>query len=110
MLKKSLFAMFGLAVALMFASPAKAQVAIGVTVGAPVYVHPVYPYAYVAPRPVYVYPRPYVYPGPVYYGRVYDRPYWRHERWERHEYYEHHRDWDRDHDRRDWDRDHDRRW
>jgi len=106
MLKKSLFAVIGLAMALMFVRPANAQVAIGVTVGAPVYVHPVYPYPYAvvrpAPRPVYVYPRPYVYPAPVYYGRVYDRPYWRHERWERHEYYEHHR--------RDWDRDHDRRW
>ena len=105
MLKKSLFAVFGLAMALTFASPAKAQVAIGVTVGAPVYAHPVYPYPYAVvrpvPRPVYMYPRPYVYRAPVYYSRAY-RPYWRHERFERHEYYEHHR--------RDWDRDHDRRW
>jgi len=37
---------------------------------------------------VYVY-RPYVYPRPIVYRRVYDRPYWRHERFERHEYWEH---------------------
>jgi hypothetical protein len=104
MLKKSLFAVFGLAVALGFANPPKAHagVAIGVTVGAPVYARPVYPYPYAVvrpvPRPVYVYPRPYAY-APVYYGRVY-RPDWRHERFERHEYFEHHRGWDRDHDRR----------
>ena len=107
MLKKSLFAVFGLAVALAFANPPKAHagVVIGVTVGAPVYARPVYPYPYAVvrplPRPVYVYPRPYVYPAPVYYGRAY-RPDWRHERFERREYFEHHR--------RDWDRDQDRRW
>ena len=74
---------------------------VGVTIGGPVYGPAVYPYgyAYVAPRPVYVYPRPYVYPGPVYYGRVYGRPYWHSEGWERHEYREH-----RDHDRFDHDR------
>jgi hypothetical protein len=104
MLKKSLLAVFGLAMALVFVNPPKAHagVAIGVTVGAPVYVRPVYPYAYAVvrpvPRPVYIYP-PYAYAGPVYYGRDYYRPYWRHERWERHEYWEHHR-WDRDRDRR----------
>lgn len=99
MLKKSVLAVMGLAMALVFVNPPKANagVAIGVTVGAPVYARPVYPYPYAVvrpvPRPVYVYPRPYVYPAPVFYGRVY-RPYWRHERWERHEYYEH-RGWDR---------------
>jgi len=95
MVKKNLLALFGLAVALAFATPQKAsaQVSVGVTIGAPVYVHPVRPYVYAAPvvveRP-YFYPRPYVYPGPVVYGRYYDRrPYWRHERFERHEYREH---------------------
>jgi hypothetical protein len=106
MLKRSLLAVFGLTMALVFVNPPKAHagVAIGVTVGAPVYVRPVYPYPYAVvrpvPRPVYVYPLPYAYAGPVFYGRVYDRPYWRHERWERHEYLEHkYRDWNR-HDRR----------
>jgi hypothetical protein len=103
MSKKSVFAVFGLAMALVFMNPpnAHAGVAIGVTVGAPVYVRPVYPYPYAVvrpvPRPVYIYP-PYAYAGPVYYGRDYDRPYWRQQRWERHEYWEHHR-WDRDRDR-----------
>lgn len=93
MLKKSLLAVMGLAMALVFVNPPKANagVAIGVTVGGPIYTRPVYPYAYTVvrpvPRPVYVYPRPYVYPAPVFYGRAY-RPYW-HERWERHEYREH---------------------
>jgi hypothetical protein len=96
MFKKSLFVVFGLALALAFASPEKAHagVAIGVTVGGPVYARPVYPYAYVYPRPVpyppaYVYPRPQVYPGPTFYGHVYTAPYWRHEAFERHEYFEH---------------------
>jgi hypothetical protein len=126
MFKKTLFAVFGLAMALAFASPEKAHagVAIGVTVG-PVYARPVYPYAYVYPRPyaqayvyprpyaqAYVYPRPYVYPGPVVYGNYNRGPYWRHERFERHAYAEHrgYYDHDRyDHDRYDHDRyDHDR--
>ena len=105
MLKKTLLAVFGLAMALVFVNPPKAHagVAIGVTVGAPVYVRPVYPYAYVVvrpvPRPVYIYPRPYANAGPVFYRPVYDRPYWRHERCERREYLEH-RGHDWDHDRR----------
>jgi len=103
MFKKSLLAVFGLALALAFASPEKAHagVAIGVTVGGPVVVaRPAYPYPYVYPRPVvyppaYVYAHPYCYrPGPVYYGRYYGRPYWRHEAFERHEHWEH-RGWDR---------------
>jgi hypothetical protein len=109
MLKKSLFAVFGLAMALLFANPPKAHagVAIGVTVGAPVYVRPLYPYPFAVvrpvPRPIYVYPRPYYCPRPIFYGPVYERPYWRHERFERHEYYEHHdRDRDRDRDRGRW--------
>lgn len=100
MFKKSFLAVFGLALALAFVSPSKAHagVAVGVTISGPVYGPAVYPYgyAYVAPRPVYVYPRTYVYPGPVYYGRVYGRPYWRGEGWERREFWEH-----RDHDRYD---------
>ena len=101
MLKTSLLAVMTLAAALLFLNPPKAHagVAIGVTVGAPVYVRPVYPYPYAVvrpvPRPVYVYPRPYVY-SPVVYGRYYyRRPYWRHERFERREYWEHRRHHDR---------------
>ena len=99
MFKKSLFAVFGLALALAFASPQKAHagVAIGVTVGGPVVVaRPIYPYPYAYAGPVvyppaYVYARPYYRPGPVFYGRYYyGRPYWRHEAFERHEYWEHH--------------------
>lgn len=100
MFKKSLFAVFGLALALAFASPEKAHagVAIGVTVGGPVVVaRPAYPYPYVYPRPVvvappaYVYGHPYWYrPSPAFYGRYYyGRPYWRHEAFERHEYWGH---------------------
>src|SRR5579864_9583059 len=66
MFKKSLFAVFGLALALAFATPEKAHagVAIGVTVGGPVVVaRPAYPYPYVYPRPV-VYPPAYVYGRP----------------------------------------------
>jgi hypothetical protein len=102
MLRKSLFAVFGLLLALAFVNPPKAHagVAIGVTIGGPVYARPIYPYGYAyvrpVPRPVYVYPRPYVYPGPVVYGRVYGRPYWRGERFERHEYFEHRDHFDRD--------------
>ena len=98
MLKKSFLAVFGLLLAMAFVSPSKAsaEVAIGVTIGGPIYARPVYPYAY-----AYVAPRPYVYPRAYYY----DRPYWRHERFERHEYYEHRYDRDRyDHDRYDRDR------
>ena len=98
MFKKSLFAVFGLALALAFATPEKAHagVAIGVTVGGPVVVaRPAYPYPYVYPRPVappaYVYGHPYWYrPGPAFYGPYYyNRPYWRHEAFERHEYWGH---------------------
>lgn len=98
MFKKSLFAVFGLALALAFATPEKAHagVAIGVTVGGPVVVaRPAYAYPYVYPRPyvyspAYVYARPYRYrPGPAFYGPYYGRPYWRHEAFERHEYFEH---------------------
>jgi hypothetical protein len=100
MLKKTLFAVFGLAVALAFATPEKAHagVVIGVTVGGPVYVRPAYrPYVYLPPV---VYPRPYVYGGPAVYGRYYyDRPYWRHEGFERHEAFERH-EWREHH----WDR------
>jgi hypothetical protein len=102
MLKKSFFAVFGLLLALAFVNPPKAHagVAIGVAVGGPVYARPIYPYGYAyvrpVPRPVYAYPRPYVYPGPVVYGRVYGRPYWRGERFERHEYLEHRDRFDRD--------------
>jgi hypothetical protein len=107
MLKKSFLAVFGLLLALAFVNPpkARAEVAIGVTIGGPIYARPAYPYgyAYVAPRSAYVYPRSYAYP-PVYYGRVYDRPYWR-GRNDRHEYYEHRYDRGRyDHDRYDRDR------
>ena len=112
MLKKSVLAVFGLLLALAFVNPPKAhaEVAIGVTIGGPIYARPVYPYGYVyvAPRPAYVYPRSYAY-APVYYGRAYDRPYWR-GRYDRHEYYEHRYDRDRydrgryDHDRYDRDR------
>lgn len=106
MLKKSFLAVFGLALALAFVNPPKAHagVAVGVTIGGPVYAGPAYPYgyAYVAPvpRPVYVYPRPYAYAGPVFYGHVYGRPYW-HERFERHEYFEHRGHFDRDRFHRD---------
>jgi hypothetical protein len=109
MLKKGLFVVFGLVMALAFVNPPKAHagVAIGVTVGGPVYVRPAYPYAYVYyPRPyppVYVYPRPYVYRGPVVYGNFYHGPYghggrWEHERFERGEHFEHRGYYD--HDRR----------
>jgi hypothetical protein len=103
MLKKSLFAVFGLVMVLAFVTPEKAHagVAIGVTVGGPVVVRPAYrPYYYAPPV---AYARPYVYGGPVVYGRYYRSPYGRHEAWERHEWRErewrghewreHHRDW-----------------
>ena len=102
MFKKSLFAAFGLAMALALATPEKAHagVAIGVTVGAPVVVRPAYrPYVYVPPAyPPVVYARPYWYGGPAVYG-AYDcnRPYWRHEGFERREWREHEwreRHWD----------------
>jgi hypothetical protein len=101
-LKRISFAVFGLAMALAFVTPEKAHagVAIGVTVGGPVYVRPAYrPYVYAPPV---VYPRPYVYGGPVVYGRYYyDRPYWRHEGCERHEAFERHEWRDRHWDHRD---------
>ena len=79
-----------LALALVVASAAapkaNAQVSVGVTIGAPVYVHPVRPY-YVVPRPYVayvpapVYPRVYVAPAPAYYrhwyrGHYVARPYY----------------------------------
>lgn len=109
MLKKTLFAVFGLAMALALATPEKAHagVAIGVTVGGPVFVRPAYrPYVYVPPAPPVVYARPYWYGGPAVYGRYYDRPYWRHEAYERHEWREHER---REHEWRERHWDHDRR-
>jgi len=96
MVKKNLFALFGLLLALAFVTPLKAhaQVAIGVTIGGPVYVRPVrpYPFGYARPfvyPPAYVYPQPYVYPGPVVYSGYYRRPYWPAERFERREHFEH---------------------
>jgi hypothetical protein len=94
MLRKALFAAFGLALVVAMVTPEKAHagVVIGVTVGGPVVVRPAYPYPYAYARPVPVpppvlYARPY--PGPVFYGRCYARHYWRHEAFERHEYLEH---------------------
>ena len=96
MLKKALFAVFGMALAVAMVTPEKAQagVAIGVTVGGPVVVRPAYPYpyAYVYPRAVPVSPPALYarhYPRPVFNGLGYARPYWRHEAFERHEYLEH---------------------
>jgi hypothetical protein len=83
--------LMALGVALLLASAAtpkgNAQVAIGVSVGAPVYVHPwrPYRYGYVAPyvvarpyvyAPAPVYPRVYVAPAPVYYRHWYPRRYY----------------------------------
>jgi hypothetical protein len=104
MFRKSLLAVFGLVLALAFVTPEKAHagVAFGVTIGGPVVVRPAYPdayrYAYAPPivyPPAYVYPRPYAY-GPALYGRVYGRPYWNHERFERREYFEHRGHYGRD--------------
>jgi hypothetical protein len=107
MLKKNLWVLLGLALALAFVNPPKAHagVVVGVTVGGPVCVRPVAPYGYYYARPLpypspYVYPRAYVYPGPVVYGGFYRGGYWPHERFEhrefeRHEYFEHHGDYDR---------------
>ena len=92
MFRRTLFAMFGLGLALGLLTPEKAHagVAIGVTLG-PVMVRPAYPYAYVYPRPVPV-PAPVFYappyPRPIFYRRCYARPYWRHRAFERHEYLE----------------------
>jgi hypothetical protein len=94
MVKKSLLALFGLVLVLTIAAPQKAsaQVSFGVTIGGPVYVHPVRPYVYAAPvvvpRP-YVYPRAYGYAAPVVYRGYYRRPYWRAERFQRRAYIEH---------------------
>ena len=79
MKKTNLLLVFGLALVLasVAAPKAHAGVVIGVTVGTPVYVHPVHPYRYIAPRPVVayvpapVYRRVYVAPAPVYYSRWY---------------------------------------
>jgi hypothetical protein len=63
------------------ASPANAEVVVGVAVGAPVYVHPVPPYRYLVPRPCAayvpapVYARVYMGPAPVYYRYWHQRPY-----------------------------------
>lgn len=95
MMKRTIFATLGLAIALSLASvpQAHAGVVVGVGIG-PVYAGPAYGYVVVHPRPYYQpYYQPYAYaPGYVYpsygYGR-FDRD----RRWDR-------RDWDR----RDWDR------
>jgi len=89
MKKISLLLVLGVAVMLASAAAPKAnaQVAIGVSVGGPVYAHPWQPYRYgygvpyVAVRPyVYaparVYPRVYVAPAPVYYRHSYPRRYY----------------------------------
>ena len=96
MLKNSFLAVFGLLLALAFMTPPKAdaQVAIGVTIGGPVYARPIYPYGYGYVRPVY--PRPYIYAGPAYYARAYERPYWRGQRFQRREYFEHRGRFDHD--------------
>lgn len=103
MMKSTIFALLGLAIALTLVSPSQANagVVIGVGAGPVFYPRPAYGYVAVHPRPYAYYPRPYVYaPGYVYpayryYGRI-DRD----GRWDR-------RDWDRrdrDWDRRDYDR------
>lgn len=87
MLKKTVFAMLGLAFVLALASPPKADagVVVGVGVG-PVFVpRPAYGYVAVHTRGYYAYPygyaplyaRPhYVYPPYGYYGHVYRGGYW----------------------------------
>ena len=90
MKKTSLLLMFGLALFLVSAAVPKAHagVVVGVSVGAPVYVHPVHPYRYVGPRygyiapravvafsPAPVYRRVYVAPAPVYYSHWAPRRY-----------------------------------
>ena len=76
MMKKTIFALLGLAAILTLVGPTQAQAAVvvGVRVG-PVYAHPGYGYAYVHPRPFlpYAYAPGYVYPAP-YWGRPYWRP------------------------------------
>ena len=76
MMKRTVFALLGLACVLALASPPKAHagVVVGVGVG-PVFVpRPAYGYGYVA-----VHPRPhYAYPPYRYYGRVYGGGYWGH--------------------------------
>jgi len=87
MMKKTIFALLGLAAILTFVGPTQAHAAVivGVRVG-PVYGHPVYPYAYVHPRPIlpYAYAPGYVYGGPYWGPRHYayrgyfgPRRYWR---------------------------------
>jgi len=74
MMKKTIFALLGLAAVLALVGPTQAHAAVlvGVRVG-PVYGRAIYPYVYVHPRPIlpYVYGPRYGYPGP-YWG-----PYWR---------------------------------
>jgi hypothetical protein len=88
MIKKTVFALLGLAFVLALANPPKANagVVFGVGVG-PVFVpRPAYGYGYVHPRPYAysygyapVYARPhYVYPPYGYYGHVYRGGYWGH--------------------------------
>ena len=90
MIKKTVFAVMGLAFALALASPPKAHagVVIGVGVGPAFVPRPAYGYGYVGvyPRP-YAYPygyapvyeRPhYIYPAYGYYGHVYRGGYWAH--------------------------------
>ena len=89
MKKRMIFSVLGLAIAMIFATPSKAnaQVSIGVRIGGPVFVprpayvvapRPYYPYGYysrpVVVAPAYVAP---VYVGPRYFyrGRWVPRPY-----------------------------------
>ena len=95
MKKASLLLVLGLAVILgtVAVPKANAGVVVGVTVGAPVYVHPARAYGYYGPvYPAPVYEPAYVPPGYYapgayvavgsghYYRRAYGRPEW-HERW-----------------------------
>jgi len=95
MMKGTVFATLGLAIALVFASApqAHAGVIVGVGIG-PVYAGPAYGYVAVHPRP-YAYYQPYAYaPGyvyPYYYGRFdrdrgWDRRDWARRDWEHRDY------------------------
>lgn len=76
MLRKSLFAVIGLAAVLMVMSPsqANARVVVGIGVGPVVVAHPYVvvhpgPYAYYGPPRPYVYAPAYAYPGSGHYVR-----------------------------------------
>jgi len=72
MMKKTIFALLGLAAILTLVGPTRAQAAVIVGVGmGPVYPHPAY--VYIHPRPVL----PYVYAPGYVYRRPYWGPYWR---------------------------------